>query len=69
MSIVQEIDLTKIVNESHENKWVALARDYSKVVAAAPTLRELVSVVDGQDVVFHRVLPRGVSFIGAAFLE
>jgi len=59
------LNLTKILDESHDDKWVAIARDYSKVVAAAPTLRELVKIVSDADVVFHRVLPRGVGFVGA----
>lgn len=66
MDQTQDIYLEKILEASHENKWVAIAPDYRKVVAAADSLPELMREVDGQDVVFHRVLPRDVSFAPSA---
>jgi len=55
-------DLSGILESSHENKWVAIAPDYSRVIAAADSLRDLVLSVTDKDVVFHRVLPRDVIF-------
>ena len=63
----QEINLSKILDASHENKWVAIAPDYSRVLAAASTLRDLMRSVSAKDAIFHRVLPRGVSFAPVTF--
>jgi len=63
----REQNLSTILDKSHDDKWVAIAPDYSRVVAAASTLRELVKIVAESDVIFHRVLPRGVGFIGSFF--
>lgn len=65
MTMANRFDLTKILDASHDNKWVAIAPDYSHVVAAATTLRDLIKEVHDSDVIFHRVLPRGVSFVGS----
>lgn len=61
-----ELDLAHILNASHENKWVAIAADYHRVVAASDSLARLMRDVPDQDVIFHRVLPRDVSFVPAA---
>jgi hypothetical protein len=61
----QTHDLADILDTSYENKWVAIAPDYRKVIAAAESLPELMREVDGHDVVFHRVLPADVSFVPA----
>lgn len=67
-NITGDIDnLANIIDESHENKWVAIAADYSKVIATATTLREIMSMVSDPDAIFHRVLPRGVSFVGPSW--
>lgn len=60
------IDLSTILKSSHENKWVAIAPDYSKVIAAADTLRDLMRSVNNKDAVYHRVLSRDVNFVPAA---
>jgi hypothetical protein len=60
------IELSNILNSSHENKWVAIALDYSKVIAAADTLRDLMQSVSNKDAIYHRLLPRDVSFAPAA---
>jgi len=62
----QEINLENLIDRSHENKWVAIAPDYRRVLASADSLGQLMSEVSGQDVVFHRVLPRDVSFVPAS---
>ncbi len=56
------IDLSEILNASHENKWVAIAPDYSRVLAAADILGKLMHSIKNSDAIFHRVLPRDVSF-------
>lgn len=48
-------DLTKILTQEHEKKWVALSRDNKTVVAYDDDLIELDRQVDGQDVVFMKV--------------
>ena len=63
----QKIDLSNILDASHDNKWVAIAPDYSKVIATAKTLRDLVRSVKDGDAIFHRVLPHDVSFAPAVF--
>ncbi|MDO8576030.1 MAG: DUF5678 domain-containing protein [bacterium] len=60
------INLSTILKSSHENKWVAIAPDYSKVIAAADTLRDLMRSVGTKDAIYHRVLPRDVNFVPAA---
>jgi predicted RNase H-like HicB family nuclease len=60
------MDLSAILDSSHENKWVAIAPDYSKVIAAADTLRDLMRSVSTKDAIYHRVLPRDVNFAPAA---
>ena len=58
----ESIDLSRALNRSHENKWVALTPDYSKVIAASDDLVKLDKAVAGRDVVYHRVLPADVIF-------
>lgn len=61
------IDLSQVLDASHENKWVALAPDYSRVLGVADTLRDLLRSVTDPTAVFHRVLPRDLSFAPANF--
>lgn len=61
----QELDLAHILDASHENKWVAIAPDYRRVLAAADSLSQLMREVPDADVIFHRVLPRDASFVPA----
>jgi hypothetical protein len=51
------IDLSGLLNRSHENKWVAFTPDYSEIVAASESLLQLDKLVAGKNVVFYRVLP------------
>jgi len=60
-------DLTKILDASHKNKWVAIDPSYSRVVAAAASLRELDKLVGGQYVIYYRVLPRETTFAPTIF--
>jgi hypothetical protein len=65
METTDEFDFNNILDASHENKWVAIALDYSRVLAAADSLGQLMREVGGQDVIFHRVLPSDVGFVPA----
>lgn len=62
----REVDLADILDATHENKWVAIAPDYGRVLAAADSLSQLMREVADPDAIFHRVLPRGVGFAPAA---
>jgi hypothetical protein len=59
------VDLSDILDASHENKWVAIAPDYRRVIAAADRLDQLIRQVSDQNVIYHRVLPHDVSFAPA----
>ncbi len=59
------IDLSEIIDASHENKWVAIAPDYSRILGSADKLSELLSSVTDSEAIYHRVLPRDVSFAPA----
>ncbi len=59
------IDLSRVLDVSHENKWVALTPDYSRVLGAADTLRDLLRSVTDPTAVFHRVLPHDLTFAPA----
>jgi predicted RNase H-like HicB family nuclease len=54
--------LPKLLKPSHENKWVAIAPDYSRVIAAADTLRELLQSAKDPNAIFFKVLPHDLSF-------
>jgi len=62
----QVADLSNIIEVAHENKWVAIAPDYSRILGTADTLRDLMHSIKDNDAVFHRVLPHDVSFATAA---
>ena len=61
-----DMNLSRILDASHENKWVAIAPDYSRVLAAAENLRDLTRSVTDKNAIFHRVLPHDVSFAPVA---
>ena len=58
----KDIDLSDILLGVHENTWVALAPDYSHVIAFADTLRELMKEMGERHVIYHRVMPNGMTF-------
>jgi hypothetical protein len=60
------LDLSGLLDRSHENKWVAFAPDYSEVVAASESLIDLDRVVAGKNVVYYRVLPFDAIFSPAS---
>jgi hypothetical protein len=59
-------DLSGILDISHENKRVAIASDYSRVIAAADSLRDLLRSVADTSAIFCKVLPHDVSFAPSA---
>lgn len=59
-------DLAAILKPEHRSKWVAIDLSYSHIVAAADTLNELCKLTRDPDIViYHRVLPREVTFAPA----
>jgi len=61
-------NLSGILDRSHENKWVAITSDYSRVISAADSLRELLRSVSDSSAIFFKVLPHDVSFAPSASL-
>jgi hypothetical protein len=59
---VSALKLSKVIDKTHENKWVAIAPDYSRVIVAADTLRDLLRSVSDPTAVLFKVLPFDVSF-------
>jgi hypothetical protein len=59
-------DLSLILDSSHENKWVAIASDYSRVIHAADSLRDLLRSVSDTTAIFCKVLPHDVCFAPSA---
>ena len=53
-------DLTKIIKKSHENKWVALSPDRSKVVDYSENLVTLREKVGNREVTYMKVLSSNV---------
>jgi hypothetical protein len=49
------VDLTKILTKDHEQQWVALSKNNTKVIDADTDLIELDKRVGNQDVVFMKV--------------
>jgi hypothetical protein len=61
--------IPRLLNASHENKWVAIASDYSRVISVADSLRDLLRMVSDSNAIFYKVLPSDVSFAPAASLR
>jgi hypothetical protein len=61
--------LPNLLTAAHENKWVAIASDYSRVIAAADTLHDLLRAVSDTSAILCKVLPSDVSFAPASTLE
>jgi len=67
MEIGKGHDLSVILDATHENKWVAINLSYSRVLAAADTLRDLIPLVKAPDAIYYRVLPRQATFAPAIY--
>jgi len=63
---LKTLDLSALLDRSHENKWVAFAADYSEIVASTESLIELDKLVAGQNVVYYWVLPFDAIFAPAS---
>ena len=53
----KSIDISKVVKLEHENKWVALSKDYKKLVSFDDNLLNLKRKVGETDVVYMKVPP------------
>ncbi len=53
--MLNTIDLSKVLNKEHEQKWVALSKDNKKVIAYDANLLALDRKVQGQNVTFMKV--------------
>lgn len=59
---MKNTNLTKILNKSHENKWVALSKNQTKVLGYSASLMDLKKNVSSKEVVYMKVLLRDFSF-------
>jgi hypothetical protein len=55
-------DLSHILKGYHENRWVAIAPDYSRVLVENESLSEVMRRVSDPKAIFHKVLPHDMSF-------
>ena len=62
MKTVKAPNLTKLLNTSHNNKWVALSRDHKKVLATGETLATLEQKIETQNAIVMKVLPQHMSY-------
>lgn len=56
------VNLSKILDKSHQKKWVALSLDRSKILGFSSNLVELKNKVNNKDVIYMKVLPSDASF-------
>ena len=64
--LIADKRLDKLFDETLNGKWVAIAPDYSRIVASADSLDAVIDQLsdeEGQEVVFHRVLPHDVVYV------
>lgn len=54
MAEVPNTDLSKILDERHFGKWIALSKDYSKIVGYSDTFKELEKKLGREGVVYMR---------------
>ncbi len=60
-------NLSKLLNKSHEDKWVAFAANYRKVLATSATISELIQKlgkekIDSEKPIFYKVPSSRYSF-------
>jgi hypothetical protein len=65
--VVEAPDLTKVLNKTHEDKWVAFTRNYEKILADAESIESLINklgkkVIDTQKPIFYKVPSSQYSF-------
>lgn len=64
--VIQDKRFDKLFDETLEGKWVAIAPDYTSIVASADSLSEVMDQLEDeekQQVVYHHVLPHDVVYI------
>jgi hypothetical protein len=66
MLIKRNHDLTKVIQDKHAGKWVALSLDRTKVVDYDADIMELEKRVDTEKVVYMKALDRSKRY---AFVE
>jgi Family of unknown function (DUF5678) len=66
-SFIKAPDLTALSGTAYENKWVAFSHDYSKVLASAETLTELLEQLNDKekssDPIFYKVPSKNSYYI------
>ncbi len=65
--IIEAPDLSKVLNKSHDDKWVAFSANYKKVLAASKTIGGLIDnlgedVIKSEKPVFYKVLSSKYTF-------
>ncbi len=55
-------DLSKVLQDIHADKWVALSPDYTNIVAYSASLMDLQKTVGGKDVVYIKAPSEGTIF-------
>ncbi len=58
----KNVDFTKILNKTHEGKWVALSPDQTNVLGCAATLAELRGKIKDPDAVFTKILSSDMEY-------
>lgn len=68
-NLVEAPDFTKLLNASHDNQWVAFSSDYSRVLASAESISELLKKLSDKDKssepVFYKVPSKNTYYIPA----
>lgn len=55
-------NLSKVLDKSHEKKWVALSPDRSEVLGSSSNLIELKNKVNNKDALYMKVLAADTTF-------
>jgi hypothetical protein len=60
--VIPAPNLHRLVDKSHEGKWVAISADHQRLVAASDDLLTLEREVRGQAVTVFKVMPSDVGY-------
>jgi hypothetical protein len=60
--VIEAPDLNRLIDKSHEGKWVAISADHERLVAASGDLLALEREVRGQAVTIFKVMPSDVGY-------
>ena len=61
-AVIEAPNLRKLINTSHEGKWVAISADHERLIAANDDLLALEQAVRRQKVVLFKVMPSNVGY-------